>query len=92
MSCYNLLVMKKICVLFALTVVGTASILCVFPLSTHGQSEMQAAQIDLLLQEVSQQQITIANNQAIIDEKLAAIDEDLRVARIYVSRAGGPKK
>ncbi len=84
--------MKKNYVLIALTTIGTALILFVSPLRTHGQSEVQGAQIDLLLQEVSQQQITIANNQAIIDEKLAAIDEELRVARIFVSRAGGARE
>ncbi len=87
----KLFAMKKNCVLFALMTVGTVLTLFVSPLRTHGQSEAQGNQIDLLLQEVGQQQITIANNQAIIDEKLAAIDENLRVARIFVSRAGGSK-
>ena len=83
--------MKKNFVLSALMTVGTAVILFISPLRTHGQSEVEGAQIDLLLQEVSEQQITIANNQAIIEEKLKVISEDLRVARIFVSRAGGPK-
>jgi hypothetical protein len=56
---------------------------------THGQSEVEGAQLDLLIREVSEQQTVIAKNQAEMDEKLAAIAEDLRIARIYVSRAGG---
>jgi hypothetical protein len=35
------------------------------------------------------QQATITDNQAKIDAKLAAIAENLRLARIYAGRAGG---
>jgi hypothetical protein len=48
-----------------------------------------------LLQDVQTQQKTIADNQAKIDEKVAAIAESLRLAKIYVTRSGanglGPK-
>ena len=37
-------------------------------------------------QEITKQQATIADNQTKIDEKLAAIGEDIRVGRIYVGR------
>lgn len=40
-----------------------------------------------LAAEVLQQQVKIVENQKLIDEKLAIIAENLRVARIYVSRA-----
>jgi len=39
-----------------------------------------------LAAEVLQQQVKIAENQKLIDEKLAIIAENLRIARIYVSR------
>jgi len=42
-----------------------------------------------LLQEVQTQQKTIADNQAKMDAKIAAIAENLRQARIYVTRGGG---
>ena len=40
-----------------------------------------------LAAEVLQQQAKIVENQKLIDDKLAAIAENLRIARIYVSRA-----
>jgi hypothetical protein len=40
-----------------------------------------------LIAEVVQQQAKLAENQKLIDEKLALIAENLRIARIYVSRA-----
>ena len=40
-----------------------------------------------LAAEVIQQQAKILDNQKLIDEKLAIIAENLRIARIYVSRA-----
>lgn len=45
-----------------------------------------------LVAEIAQQQAQIAENQKQIDEKLAIIAENLRVARIYVSRGGGKTK
>jgi hypothetical protein len=46
-------------------------------------------QILAAVREVQNQQVTIAENQAKIEAKVAAIAETLRVARIYSSRAGG---
>jgi hypothetical protein len=40
-----------------------------------------------VLAEVIQQQAKLAENQKQIDEKLAIVAENLRIARIYVSRA-----
>ena len=84
--------MKKNQVLTALMTLGVAMLLFASPLSTHGQAEAEDAQIGLMLQAVGDQQLAIAKNQALIDEKIAVIAEDLRIARIYVSRAGGKTK
>jgi hypothetical protein len=43
-----------------------------------------------LAAEIAAQQAAILENQKMIDAKLAAIAENLRIARIYVSRGGGP--
>lgn len=45
-------------------------------------------QIEVLIKAVKDQQTRIAENQAKIDEKLAAVVEAVRVARIYSSRGG----
>jgi hypothetical protein len=45
-------------------------------------------QVAALIKEVHLQQTAIAENQAKIDEKLAAVTEAIRVARIYSSRSG----
>ena len=41
-----------------------------------------------MIKEIQTQQATIAENHAKIDEKLAAVAEAIRVARIYSSRGG----
>jgi len=48
----------------------------------------QDQQILLALKEVQAQQAAIAANHAKIEEKLAAVTEAVRVARIYSSRSG----
>jgi hypothetical protein len=45
------------------------------------------AAVAALVAEVVQQQAKIVENQKLIDDKLAVIAENLRLARIYVSRA-----
>lgn len=45
-------------------------------------------QIEALIKTIQEQQTRIAENQAQIDEKLAAVVEAVRVARIYSSRGG----
>ncbi len=55
--------------------------------AVHAEPDATAA----VAQEVLLQQKVIADNQSKIDTKLAEIAEDLRVARIFVSRAGGRK-
>lgn len=44
-----------------------------------------------LVAEIAEQHTKIANNQQLIDQKIAVIEESLRVARIYVSRGGAKK-
>ena len=45
--------------------------------------------INALVAELGKQQALIATNQQKIDEKIALIAEDLRIARIFASRGGG---
>lgn len=61
------------------------------------ESSGQAAAADdpaltKLLGELVAQQIVIAENHGKIDEKLALIAEDVRIARIFVGRGGGKAK
>jgi hypothetical protein len=53
------------------------------PVNTNSQEQLAA-----LIKEVRDQQAEMAANQAKIDEKLAALTESIRQARIYSSRAG----
>jgi len=46
------------------------------------------AKTGALIREVQAQQKTLVENHARIDEKLAAVAEELRLARIFVSRGG----
>ena len=50
-------------------------------------NERDAQQLLALVKEVQSQQVTIAENQAKIDAKLATMAEALRQARIYSSRS-----
>lgn len=45
-------------------------------------------QMAVLIKELQTQQAAMTANQAKIEEKLAAVAEELRVARIYASRGG----
>ena len=60
--------------------------------SSHGEADADMKAINAIVQDVIAQQKTIAENQAKVDEKIAAIGEQLRVARIFESRAGGTHK
>jgi hypothetical protein len=51
-------------------------------------TEAEQQQILALIKEIQTQQAAIAENRAKIDEKLAAVAEAIRVARIYSSRGG----
>lgn len=55
------------------------------PGTPPSQEEQQLARI---IRDLQEQQATIAQNQAKIDEKLAAVAEAIRQARIFASRGG----
>ena len=59
------------------------------PNHLSAQNETDATAVAALIQDVQDQQATIADNQKQIDTKLATIAESLRQARIYVARGGG---
>ena len=69
-----------------------AATLLAFAASTDAQAPNAAAQQDqqivAIVRELQAQQAAIAENQAKIETKLAALAEALRVARIYSSRSG----
>ena len=84
--------MKRSPMFLALT--GGAALLgaLLVPQPSSGQAPAPDAAITQLITEVVAQQATILENHQLIDEKLAAISEDVRVARIFVGRGGGKAK
>lgn len=85
--------MKRPPMFLALT--GGAALIgaLLLPQPSSGQAPAAPdAAIAQLITEVAAQQTTILENQNQIDEKLAAIGEDVRVARIFVGRGGGKAK
>ena len=74
---------------------GVAAVAAVGALSSPSSSSGQAAGdeqiIAQLVNEIAEQHNKIATNQQAIDLKVAAVAEQVRVARIYVSRGGGKK-
>lgn len=59
------------------------------PAPSSGQADGGDAVMSGLLNDLAAEQVTIADNQTKIDAKLAEIAENVRVARIFVSRGGG---
>lgn len=60
------------------------------PHESSGQAAAnEQQQLAALVTEIAQQQVKIVENQKQLDEKLAVVAENLRVAKIYVSRGGG---
>jgi hypothetical protein len=70
---------------------GAMAALWFVPNTSTGQTEAEDSPLTSSLLEVQAQQKQLTDNQAAIDTKLAAIQEQLRIARIYVSRSGGKK-
>ena len=62
-----------------------------FPTPSSGEVPADEQAIVQIVTEIAGQHAKIAANQQAIELKLAAIEENLRVARIYVSRGGGKK-
>lgn len=59
------------------------------PERSSGQAANESAAIAALITEIAAQQALITENQAKMDERIAVIAEDVRVARIFVARGGG---
>lgn len=78
----------------ALTLAGCAVLAAAvfFPLESSGQAGAEEAQAQQALAEITAQQTILAENQAKVDEKVAAIAEEVRLARIFAGRAGGKVK
>jgi hypothetical protein len=62
------------------------------PARSSGQAGNEEQQIQLTLAELAAQQTIIGENQVKIDEKVAQIAEEVRIARIYAGRTGGKAK
>jgi hypothetical protein len=58
--------------------------------STRAQDA--SAQAFAIVTALKQQQSEIAENQTKLDEKIAELGEKIRVARVFMSRAGGKHK
>ena len=65
-----------------------------FPAASTAQAPGDEQAVTQLVAEIAAQQLKMAANQQAIDQKLAAIEENMRLARIFVSRGGpiAPKK
>ena len=57
------------------------------PSSSSGQASGDEAALTALINEVAAQQAILADNQTQIDTKLAAVAENIRLARIYAGRS-----
>ena len=85
--------MKRSPILLALAGAGALIGALLLPQPSSGQSPATGdPALTQLLTEVATQQAAISGNQTKIDEKIAAIGESVRLARIFVSRGGGKTK
>lgn len=73
-----------------LTLAGCAVLAAavLLPVESAGQAETEDAKLQQVIAEIAAQQTILAENQAKVDEKVAAITEEVRVARIFAGRAG----
>jgi hypothetical protein len=72
-----------------LTAATTVLLVALFsPQNSTGQTAAPDAQTTAIIQEIRAQQKSLLQNQAAIDQKVADLGEQIRVARIFVSRAG----
>ena len=76
-----------LCVLIAIC----AAVFAFSPNRLTAQNDTDTAATAALIQDLQDQQATIADNQKQIDAKIATVNEALRQARIYVTRGGGGK-
>jgi hypothetical protein len=77
--------MNRLFLLAALCILGIAP---AAPAQAPPASASNQEQLVALIKEIRDQQTTLTENQGKIDEKLAALAEAIRQARIYSSRAG----
>jgi len=80
--------MKPKTILYTMAAVCLATFAMFSPNRLTAQSDLDSAAGATLLQDIQAQQATLADNQKQIDDKLAAIGEAVRQARIFVSRGG----
>jgi len=78
--------MKKL--LLSLLSLLAAGAVLIWP--TYAQDTTQ--QLFTVVNSLKQQQAEIADNQAKLDQKIADVGETIRVARVFMSRAGGKHK
>jgi len=78
--------MKSKPIFLSLAGAAAIAVLVLAPVFSQGQINAGTQANGGVLQEVLAQQKTIADNQAKIDEKLAAVAENIRQAKIYVTR------
>lgn len=71
-----------------LVAISCLSLASLAPLRGAEPAPAQDQQVAAALKELQAQQAQIAENQAKIEAKLAAIAEAVRIAKIYSSRAG----
>ncbi len=71
-----------------LVAISCLSLASLSPLRAAEPPPAQDQQVAAALKEIQAQQAQMAENQAKIEAKLAAVAEALRVARIYSSRSG----
>ena len=76
--------MKQI---FLITLLATAALLWA-PAIAQTPTQKDADDLNALIKDVQAQQAEISENQAKIEEKLAALTETIREARIFSSRGG----
>lgn len=82
--------MKPRTILYSVVAAG-AAVFAFYPKPVTAQTDTPNPALEEALQDVQKQQATIVDNQKQIDDKLAAVSDALRIARIYVSRGGAAK-
>lgn len=75
----------SVCALGAAALLGWLAV----PSPSNGQADNEAIVLGALLTEVTAQQAAIVANHTKLDEKLALVAEEIRVARIHSGRGGG---
>jgi len=76
---------------FLICGLGAAAFLGVLssPTASPGQAPGDEEAIAQIVAEIATQHAKIVSNQKAMDDKLAAIEENMRLARIFVARGGG---